>query len=134
MLNKMRCKKKMVILLVVLIIALSLFVYLMYRDTDSVITDFVDIATLNDKHYINYGELQRYRYDEHCGTKVTRVQADVERYGVYHNFRKGVLWVRYTIRREDSLGNQLNGCIADAEWYIEKKDGRWLVVRIEETP
>ncbi|MBE7045935.1 MAG: hypothetical protein E7396_00820 [Ruminococcaceae bacterium] len=126
-------KHRFISILFILIVMAALQ-YFSYRDTDSLERDFLDMVTLNEKSNVDYGELKRYRYDMHAGTKVAKVTAELERYGVYHNFRKGVIFVQYTIMWEDAQGNNLNGCIVDAKWFVKKKNGRWLVYDIKENP
>ena len=117
-----------------IVAAFGLYRYLAYRSTDTIETDFLDVVTFNEKPNIDYGELKTYQYATHGDVKVETVSAKLTRYFVYHNFTKGSLRVEYVIILKDAYGNRLSRIQVDAKWYIKKKNGRWVVYEIDETP
>lgn len=130
----MKTRYKLLLMLLVIVASFVLYRYLAYRSTDSIETDFLDVVTFNEKPNIDYGELKTYQYTTHGDVKVETVSAKLERYFVYHNFNRGMLGANYTITLEGAQGNRLDHFEVDAEWRIKKKNGRWVVYEIDETP
>lgn len=109
----------------------------LYISTENLLDDFKDIVTNQRQEGISYDQLERYALPTFVYDNISydSVNIKVRRLFVLHNFRKGIVWVKYSYIAYDKEGNILAGTNNIlSKWYIEKKNGRWKVVKIEEKP
>lgn len=122
--------------ILIAILLLPIFIYfLIVNNTNSIIYDFKNCIKCNDiSQEISSTELYRYYYDDFQGT-VADADVNIKRIFVFHNFNKGIMYVKYSCEKYDQSGNHLYGSSnVYAKWYIEKNEGRWVVVKVEENP
>lgn len=109
----------------------------MLHDTDSVAEDFVNCIAGNvTQETVENSELYRYyNRNELYDDEICSVTADVKRMFVWHNFRHGMMFVKYDCEAFDENGNHIYSSLnVHAKWYIEKRNSRWIVTEIEEKP
>lgn len=81
---------------------------------------------------IEHGELALYDSD-YDSLEIKDVYVDIYLLNVAHDGKRGYVDVKYVWKYDtDSSLSPVSG--SDSLWFIEKKDGRWEVVRIEELP
>ncbi len=123
--------KKYKLWLLCVIIAV-IFVYIvMLCDTGSVLQDFRDCVSGEATESLKDSAL----YEMYYNANAERAEVKVRRNFVIHNFKKGIIYANYTYRAFDKDGNEVRGNHkVPTKWYIEKKNGRWMVVDIDERP
>lgn len=123
--------------LILIIIFLFIVVYVsMIADTNSVIRDFKDVISGIEKgDVIRNSALSRYSVYGQTKTDVSRANIKIIRLITLHNFHKGFIKVKYSYERYDQNNHRINGSWnIYSTWYIEKINGKWVVVRIKEKP
>ena len=135
----MKKKRKMIIAMSALlfIIILSIIYILMLHETDSVVEDFVNCIAGNvTQEDVESSELYRYyNRSELYDDDVCSATANVKRIFVWHGFKHGVMCVKYDCEAFDDNGNHIySSSNVNARWYVEKRNGRWIVTDIEEKP
>ena len=128
---------KLLLRIVTALLAMVILLYAaMFYSTNNVIEDFK--ACVSGKDVSNGVEdAQLYKYYNYKADNGRAVDADVEirRLFVLHNFKKGVMYVEYSCETFDEEGNTVYGAAGiPSKWYIERNNGRWEVVEIEEDP
>ena len=125
-------KKKIVLLCVLILVAIY---FLMLYNTNSVIKDFYSVVNNKMKEDISYGDLEIYKIPSFRGMKYKYTDAKIKRVFVLHNFRRGVMYIKYTYIAYDENDVLITGSSeVDSKWYIQKINGRWIVTDIEERP
>lgn len=67
--------------------------------------------------------------------EVVKVDLNLKRIFVSHNFKDGYIWVKYDEEQLDSYGNIVSGSWdIISRWKIHKENGEWKVVDIDEDP
>lgn len=67
--------------------------------------------------------------------EVVKVDLNLKRIFVSHNFKDGYIWVKYDEEQLDSSGNIVSGSWRIiSRWKIHKENGEWKVVDIKEHP
>ena len=67
--------------------------------------------------------------------ELDKVDLNIYRLFVWHNFSDGYIWVKYDEELMDSSGNILSGSWnVVSRWKIHKENGEWKVVEIKEAP
>lgn len=67
--------------------------------------------------------------------EVVKVDLNLKRIFVSHNFKDGYIWVKYDEEQLDSYGNIVSGSWdIISRWKIHKENGEWKVVDIKEHP
>lgn len=124
-------------IILTVIILLCIVYCIMLHDTNSVKRDFINCIKSNlTSNETADSELYKYYnrsndYDD----KVYDANVHIKRQFVIHNFRKGVMFVKYNCEAFNKAGEHIYGSSnVHAKWYIEKKDGPWEVVKIIEQP
>lgn len=126
-------KKKLIIFCFValLIIIYQTFQFIMIKSVENVKSDFFDIVSGERKEGVDYGALIYFDHSDRFEIKtVDNLEFEIEY--VFHNNKKGYMDVRYSFqinRFEDTSTGTGPGW---SKFYIEKKDKRWVVVKIEE--
>lgn len=119
------------ILFIFIIILLSYFTLLL--STNSLIEDFYDVTHNNKSEEVDYGQLERYSIPEYV--QYNNIKTNIQRLFVIHSFRKGILWVKYSCIAYDENDKTVAGSTnIISQWYIEKRNGRWKVIKIKEKP
>lgn len=68
-------------------------------------------------------------------SEIVKVDLNLKRIFVSHNFKDGYIWVKYDEEQLDSSGNIVSGSWRIiSRWKIHKEDGEWKVVDIKEHP
>lgn len=135
----MKMKRKTIIAMSMLffIIILSVIYFLMLHETDSVVADFVNCIAGNVmQEDVENSELYRYyNRSELYDDDVCSATANVKRIFVWHDLRKGVMFINYSCEifgnNNKLIYGSSNVC---AKWYIEKRNGHWIVTDVEEKP
>lgn len=64
-----------------------------------------------------------------------KVDLNLYRTFVLHNFSDGYIWIKYDVAYIDSSGYEFSGSRnVPARWKIHKENGEWKVVEIKESP
>lgn len=67
---------------------------------------------------------------------ITKVDLEISRAFVFHNFTDGYMYVKYDHRGYDDSGELRYGSIAEFPrwdiWKIHKENGKWKIVKIRE--
>ena len=133
-------KNRATVIIIISSLAILLFaVYYsaMLHNTDNVLTDFADCikgnAVSND---ITNTELYKYyNRNELYNDEISDANINIRRLFVLHNFRKGVMFIKYDCEAFNKRGEHIYGSSnVYAKWYTEKKNGVWEVVKIIEKP
>ena len=105
--------------------------YIIYKDTDSLVSDFRDVICDTKKPGIDYGELMIYDHTQRFPIYETK-NVNVDRRYVNHNFKEGYMEVvdSYEINPNDP--ENTSGANCEAIWHIKKMNGRWKVYAIYE--
>jgi hypothetical protein len=123
--------KKYKLWLLCVIIALIAVYIVMLCDTDSVLQDFRDCVSGEVSENLKDSAL----YELYYNANAESAEVKVRRNFVIHNFTKGVIYANYTYHVFDKDGNEVRGSHkVPTKWYIEKINGRWSVVDIDERP
>ena len=123
---------KKLIILYVLIFIIGFYLSILFT-TNSVINDFYNIVNNNMTKNIPYGELERYQIPSFDDMTYKKTEAKISRVFVFHNFKKGIMYVKYSYIAYDVNGEVITGSTnVYSKWYLEKENGRWIVVDIEE--
>ncbi len=130
-------KKTLVIfsLLIVACIAMCISINaIMVKNVESVKKDFFDVVCDKKKPSIDYGALLRYDYTRKFEIKKVDNLALKINSAFYRN-GKGYMNVQYSFDiNKDDRQNMVGAGGVESKWYIEKQNGRWIVVDIEEAP
>ena len=128
-------KKIGIILLVIAAIAAAYSV--MLHDTDNIINDFKNCVADDPKSEIikDTALYKYYNRNELYNDEIFDAKVKVWRRLVLHNFHDGVMFVSYDCETFNDKGEHVYGSSnVYAKWYIEKKNGAWKVVKVEEKP
>ena len=127
--------KRIILCIGIVACLLLLFYYIMYSDTNSLVEDFANVVSGTTIEGVQYGEMERYDVVDDF-IKRDRVEGiKLEREWVWHNFKKGYMEVLYSYYYYNQYGERTYGARRiESKWYIEKINGRWVVVAIEEKP
>ena len=118
--------------IIVILIIILLIYNLLFWNTNNIISDFNNVVQNNKEDYIYYGELERYSIPEFVDYEY--VDTKISRLLVLHNFKKGVVWVKYSYIAYNNKIEVAGSTNIISKWYIEKKDNRWIVTKIFEAP
>ncbi len=127
--------KKVIISLFIILIAVVYIV--MLHDTDNIAADFKDCVADNPKtEAIKSTALyEYYNRNELYNDEIFDAEVKVQRRFVLHNFHNGVMFVSYDCETFNNKGEHIYGASnVYAKWYIEKRNGIWEVVKVEEKP
>ena len=76
-----------------------------------------------------------YNKNELYNDEISDANINIRRLFVLHNFRKGVMFIKYDCESFNKSGEHIYGSSnVYAKWYIEKKNGVWEVVKVIEKP
>ena len=76
-----------------------------------------------------------YRYYPENEPELEKVDLNLYRTFVLHNFSDGYIWVKYDVAYVDSSGYEFSGSRnITARWKIQRENGEWKVIDIEERP
>lgn len=118
---------------IIVIIIILLFIYnLLFWNTNNLISDFNNVVQNNREENLYYAELERYAIPEFVDYEY--VDAKISRLLVLHNFKKGVVWVKYSYIAYNNKIAVAGSTNITSKWYIEKKNSRWIVTKIYENP
>ncbi len=130
-----KCLKGMGIA-VLISIALMIILYIaMLLDTNSVFNYAKDVFLGKVPHEEVKGTpLSLYDITER--EYITKVDLEISRAFVFHNFTDGYIYVRYVHMGYDDIGELRYGSVAEfpgwAIWKIHKENGEWKIVKIRE--
>lgn len=126
-------KKKLVALFILILIAG--YYLAMLCSTNSVIKDFYNVVNNNMDENILYEELKRYKVPLFENITHRNTDTKINRIFVIHNFKKGVMYVKYSYIMYDINGKTISGSSnVYSKWSIKKIGRRWTVVDVEEKP
>lgn len=75
------------------------------------------------------------RYYPKNKPELDKVDLNLHRTFVLHNFSDGYIWIKYDVAYIDSSGYEFSGSRnVPARWKIHKENGEWKVVEIKEAP
>lgn len=130
-------KKIYFIALTAVIVLIGSVYIVILQDTNNIITDFSScIKGDSVSDVIKTSELYSFYsrtnlYDD----EVHNADVKLQRLLVMHNFHKGVMIVKYNIETFNKNAEHIYGSSnVYATWYIEKKNGTWIVTNIKEKP
>lgn len=113
-------------------IILVLYNIFCYIDTKEVINSFN--STLKSQEAA-FPAFQRYVGNCKGNSHIEKTYSKVQALYVIHSLKKGIMYVKYTYQHFDKNGEDIGGSYnAPSKWYIEKKNGNWEVVKVEERP
>ena len=117
-----------------MLFATVVVVYLwMLLSTNSVVRTVENVycgnISVNDDSPMHMYDLSS-RYSD-----IAHAELNITRLFVIHNGRHGVMYVVYSCEYRNSDNKVLNASIwVPSKWEIEKKDGEWTIINIEEKP
>lgn len=125
-------------IVLILLISLVVIYLIMLWDTNPVV-DYAE-AVFNGE--IPREEIENTlwcRYDDEDHKEgVTRIDLEIRRLFVIHDFFDGYMWVEYRHAKYDENGDLLYFSGAEfpycTKWSIHKEKGKWVLVDIEEGP
>lgn len=127
----MKLKRFLIISLIFITIVYLTMVY----DTNSLIRDFKNVVNNSLQENVSYGKMKRYLIPTFEEQVYRNTDLKIKRIFVLHNFKKGVMYVKYSYIAYDTNDELITGSSdVISKWYIEKKNNRWKVVDIEERP
>jgi hypothetical protein len=118
------------------ITAILLLYMIMYHDTDEVIDQVIVLMSAASTEEVS-DDLATSRYDSqdyYDRRDVNMVDVTIRRCFVIHNFSRGYMWIYYDYSTYDPDQEDWSGARAYACWTIQKVDGTWRIVDIEEGP
>lgn len=149
-----------VILGIILIIVLA--VILMQVNTNSIMKEIEDafyctdyyieesIYNENPQAYLNTEGRDYVPYDSnipnlnahfnftgHFSSNESEVTTELklQRVFAWHNFSKGILWIKYSVEIYNEQGERISGSWdVPVKLSIQKKDGEWIITHIDEAP
>ena len=125
-------RKKMNWLLFIFIIIMLYFI--IFTSTDSIVSNVENIMLGNvDSTITKNSPLERYNIVGRFPN--AKVEANITRLFVAHNFFDGYMWVIYsyqTVENDSDIKPATNNVIS--RWKIHREDGKWQVVEIQEKP
>ena len=75
------------------------------------------------------------RYYPRNEPELDKVDLNLYRIFVLHDFSDGYIWIKYDVAYIDSSGYEFSGSRnVPARWKIHKENGEWKVVEIKESP
>lgn len=75
------------------------------------------------------------RYYPRNEPELDKVDLNLYRTFVLHDFSDGYIWIKYDVARIDSSGYEFSGSRnVSSRWKIHKENGEWKVVEIKEAP
>ena len=123
-------------MIIIIIITLIFFIYgILVFDTNSVVEDFLSCVNNQNIHKeVKNTELyQWYNYKD--DEIMNSADVEIRRRFTFHNFKKGIMYINYTYQMFDKYGNVIRSSHnINSIWHIEKRNGRWYVVEIDEGP
>ena len=133
----LKCNKKQFTLRIISVMILCVAVFVgikayMFKSVKNVEEDFYAIVHNQENADTDYGMLLHYDYSEYGGIEsVYEYEFDIE--DVWHNTKNGQMKVKYYFSAKVADGERPTmGSGNSSRWYIEKRDKRWVVVKIEE--
>ncbi len=130
-------KKTLVIFLLLIVACIAMCISInaiMVKNVESVKKDFFDVVCDKKKSGIDYGALLRYDYTRKFEIKkVDNLTLKIN--SAFYRNGKGYMNVQYSFDiNKDDRQNMVGAGGVESKWYIEKQNGRWIVVDIEEAP
>lgn len=130
-------KSKILIIIAIIVVLLGVTYSIILHDTDSVLNDFVNCIKCNAASD-TVADTELYRYysrNEMFDNEIYDANVNVRRLFVIHNFHKGVMFIKYDCETFNESGEHVYGSSdVYVKWYIEKKDGIWVVTDVIEKP
>jgi hypothetical protein len=128
----MRTKIAPIILIGINVVLLLYMI--MYHDTDEVMDQAIVLMSSASEKEIPAGTPgAQYdmpeAYDEF---DINMVDVTIRRYFVLHNFSRGYMWIYYDYSTYDPDQEHWFGASSYACWTIQKVDGTWRIVDIDE--
>lgn len=124
--------KKFLVTAIILIVCVYIILFI---NTNSITNDFRSVINNEMNAEIAYGELERYKIPDFDDVIYKHTHSKIKRKFVFHNFNKGVMYVKYTYYAYDVNEKLITGSKdVSSKWYIEKRNSRWIVTEIEEKP
>ena len=128
-------KKKgltIIMFIISLFLAFNIWQMILKYDVQSVKNDYFDVINDN-KSDLYYGALLAFAYPEIEHRKVKNLDFEIDY--AFHDFTNGYIETRFSNAVYD-LNNgdkaKYDACRCFAKMYIEKRNGRWVVTKIEE--
>ena len=130
-------RKTVLIIIATIIVLFGVTYSIILHDTDSVLNDFINCIKCNTASD-TVADTELYRYysrNEMFDNEIYDANVNVRRLFVIHNFHKGVMFIKYDCETFNGSGEHVYGSSdVYAKWYIEKKDGIWVVTDVIEKP
>ena len=129
--------KNIVIKGVVLLIVLVIFIYVaMLLDTNKLMSRVKSAFRFELSLEETKGDLiDRYNFRKHFSNRdVGEIRLSIYRVYCIHNFKRGRLLIHYYYVAYDTDGKIITGSKAFSNWEIQKEDGEWRIIDIEERP
>ena len=121
-------KKLFIFLIVVLIIFRGIMVY-----TTNDLINYVERIMLNEIPLEETEGTRFHLYQSKSKYTIDKAEVSINRGWIFHDFKKGVINLNYRVAQYSG-----EKCVyfssAPSEWLIEKKDGKWEIVKIIEKP
>ena len=128
--------KKSILLTVVVILCLCIATYAsimfyMVKSVKNIEEDFYAVTHNQKSPDIDYGMLLYYDYTDECEIEsVKEYEFDLDY--VWHNTKRGYVEVTYRYLINGKVEKNYRGSSGVSRWYIEKRNNRWIVTKIEE--
>ena len=121
--------KKIILLLFLL---LFLFYVVLFLNTNSVMR-YAKAVFRGEIALEEVVDSPMWRYYPKNEPELDKVDLNIYRTFVLHNFSDGYIWIKYDVARIDSSGYEFSGSRnRSARWKIHKENGEWKVVEIKQ--
>lgn len=121
-------------LLLILFLLLLVFYVVLFLNTNSVMR-YAKSVFRGEIALEQVTDTPMYRYYPENEPELEKVDLNLYRTFVLHNFSDGYIWVKYDVAYIDSSGYEFSGSRnITARWKIQRENGEWKVVDIEENP
>ena len=125
-----KCNKIILVVILCAAVFVGIQVY-MFKSVKNVEEDFYAITHNQKRSDTDYGMLLHYDYTDECEIESVK-EYNFDMYYVWHNGKKGYIEVTYRYLISGKGEENYRGSSGVSRWYIEKRDKRWVVVKIEE--
>jgi len=123
--------KKIILLLFLL---LFLFYVVLFLNTNSVMR-YAKAVFHGEIASEKLVDSPMYRYYPDNEPELDKVDLNLYRTFVLHNFSDGYIWIKYDVAYMNSSGHEFSGSRnIPARWKIHKENGEWKVIEIKEAP
>jgi len=123
-----------IIVAAIIVLLLMLYYAIFFYPTNDLFSEAKSVLA-GEKVVDESNPLWRYNFRKKYYPDTETIESSIGRIWVWHNGKKGVMQVLYSVRYYDKNG-KIDYCSIGipSKWYIEKENGKWKVTKIDEHP